>query len=97
MKTDIHPTYHTKAKVTCACGASVEVGSTVENIQTEICSSCHPFYTGKQKLIDTARRVDKFKKRAAAKDELAKTRKGKKVKRAALTQKKEEKRAATDK
>lgn len=97
MKTDLHPTYHTKAKITCACGASVEVGSTVENINTEICSNCHPFYTGKQKLIDTARRVDKFKKRVAVKDELAKTRIGKKAKRAKLTEAKEEKRATKDK
>ena len=93
MKTDIHPTYYPKAKVTCACGATIEVGSTVEDIHTEICSNCHPFYTGKQKLIDTARRVDKFKKRAAAKDTLSKTRVGKKVKRARLSEKKEVKRA----
>jgi len=97
MKIDIHPIYHMKAKVTCACGASIKVGSTVEEIKTEICSSCHPFYTGKQKLIDTARRVEKFEKRTAAASELAKIRIGKKAKRAKLTEVKEEKRALKDK
>jgi large subunit ribosomal protein L31 len=61
MKKDIHPTYHTKAKVACACGNKFEVGSTLEKIHTEICAQCHPFYTGKQNLIDTAGRVDRFK------------------------------------
>ena len=58
MKKDIHPKYYTNAKVTCACGASFTTGSTLEEIKTELCSACHPFYTGKQKLVDTARRVD---------------------------------------
>lgn len=93
MKTDLHPTYYSKAKITCACGESLEVGSTIEDIQIEICSNCHPFYTGKQKLIDTARRVDKFKKRTEAKEVLSKTRVGKKAKKARLTEKKEAKRA----
>jgi len=61
MKKDIHPTYHTKAKVACACGNKFETGSTMEEIHTEICANCHPFYTGKQNLIDTAGRVDRFK------------------------------------
>lgn len=65
MKTDTHPTYFPKAKVTCACGAVIEVGSTVENISVEICSQCHPFYTGTEKVLDTAGRVDRFKKRQA--------------------------------
>lgn len=66
MKTDIHPTFHDKAKVTCSCGESFTVGSTSESIDVEICSNCHPFFTGDQKIVDTAGRVDKFKKRAAS-------------------------------
>ncbi len=68
MKKDIHPTYYPDAKITCACGASFDVGSTEKAIHVEICSFCHPFYTGKEKLLDTAGRVDKFKKRMAAAD-----------------------------
>ncbi len=63
MKKDIHPQYFPKAKVSCACGHTFIVGSTMPEISVEICSACHPFYTGKQKLLDTARRVDKFTKR----------------------------------
>ncbi len=63
MKKDIHPKYHDRAKVACACGNSFEVGSTKENIEVEICSKCHPFYTGKEKIVDTMGRVEKFKKR----------------------------------
>jgi len=66
MKTDIHPTYFQKAKATCACGSVFEVGSTKDKIEVEICSHCHPFYTGKENILDTAGRVDRFKKRAAA-------------------------------
>ncbi len=91
MKKEIHPKYYEKAKVICACGNEFTVGSTVPEIHVELCSACHPFYTGKQKLVDTAGRVDKFKQRAAKKTELAKVRKGKKAKRAALTQKKKSK------
>ena len=67
MKKDIHPQYYPKTKVSCACGNSFTVGSTKEEIAVEICSACHPFYTGKEKLIDNAGRVDRFKKRAAKK------------------------------
>jgi large subunit ribosomal protein L31 len=67
MKKDIHPLYYPKTKVSCACGNSFTVGSTKEEIAVEICSACHPFYTGKEKLIDTAGRVDRFKKRTAKK------------------------------
>lgn len=91
MKKEIHPDYQTKAKVTCACGNSFTVGSTVPNIRVEICSMCHPFYTGKQKLVDTARRVEKFQEKLAKKDTAASARKGKKVKRAAIKAKKAEK------
>ena len=62
MKTDIHPkTYN--AVVKCACGATYEATSTTPEINVDICSNCHPFYTGKQKLVDTGGRIDKFNKR----------------------------------
>lgn len=63
MKKDIHPKYFDSTKVKCACGNKFTVGSTKEDIEVEICSSCHPFYTGKEKIIDTAGRVERFKKR----------------------------------
>ena len=61
MKTDTHPTYYTNALVTCSCGNKFTVGSTQEKINVEICSSCHPFFTGEKKVIDTAGRVERFK------------------------------------
>ena len=64
MKKDIHPTHYTDALVSCACGASFPVGSTKEAITVEICSQCHPYFTGTEKVLDTAGRVDRFKKRA---------------------------------
>jgi large subunit ribosomal protein L31 len=64
MKPTIHPTFNV-ITVTCACGNTFETGSTAKEIRTEICSACHPFYTGKQKLLDAAGNVDKFKKRSA--------------------------------
>lgn len=66
MKDSIHPKYHNNATVSCACGVSFQTGSTQETIITEICSNCHPFYTGKQKLIDATGNVDRFKKRREA-------------------------------
>jgi large subunit ribosomal protein L31 len=66
-KTDIHPKYYDKAKVNCACGASFTVGATQQEINVEICSSCHPFYTGEKKLVDVAGRVERFKSRKAKK------------------------------
>lgn len=62
MKQGIHPTYFKEATITCACGAVLHTGSTVETMHTEICSQCHPFYTGKKKFIDATGRVDRFKK-----------------------------------
>ena len=62
MKTEIHPEYVT-TKVICACGENWETRSTVPEIHTEICSSCHPFYTGKQNLVDTAGQIEKFNRR----------------------------------
>ncbi|OGD65615.1 50S ribosomal protein L31 [Candidatus Berkelbacteria bacterium RIFOXYA2_FULL_43_10] len=66
MKKGIHPQYYDDAKIKCACGAEFVVGSTVKEMHVEICSNCHPFYTGKEKLVDTAGRVDKFKERVEA-------------------------------
>ena len=66
MKKEIHPKYDLKTKATCACGAVFEVGSTMPSIAMEICSQCHPFYTGNEKIMDTAGRVERFKKRAIA-------------------------------
>ena len=60
MKTDIHPAYHKDAKVVCSCGAKFAFGGTQKEIRIDVCSQCHPFYTGKQKLVDTAGRVDRF-------------------------------------
>jgi large subunit ribosomal protein L31 len=67
MKNDIHPTYYPNAKVQCACGNTFTVGSTKEFLEVEICSKCHPFYTGKEKIIDTLGRVEKFRKKVANK------------------------------
>ena len=64
MKKDIHPKYFDKAKTTCVCGATYDFGSTKETINVEICGECHPFYTGNEKVLDTAGRVEKFKTRA---------------------------------
>lgn len=64
MKKDIHPEYK-EMKVTCACGAEFNVLSTNESLATDVCSQCHPFFTGKQRFLDTAGRVDKFQKRFA--------------------------------
>ena len=64
MKPDIHPEYH-KITVKCACGSEFELGSVSKEMNVEICSACHPFFTGKQKLVDTAGRIEKFKKKYA--------------------------------
>lgn len=66
MKADTHPKYFAGATVTCACGRSFNVGSTEEKLEVEICSACHPFYTGNEKILDAAGRVEKFKARRAA-------------------------------
>ncbi|MBI3231733.1 MAG: 50S ribosomal protein L31 [Candidatus Doudnabacteria bacterium] len=65
MKPNIHPQFYATAKVSCACGNTFVTGSILPELHTEICSNCHPFYTGKQKLVDTAGRVDKFKQKQA--------------------------------
>ena len=64
MKAEIHPKYE-ETKITCACGNVVEVGSTKKDIRVEICSQCHPFFTGKQKLVDSAGRIERFRRKYA--------------------------------
>lgn len=76
MKEKIHPKLH-KVKVVCSCGHSFETLSTLDKIHVEICSACHPFYTGKQKLFDTAGRVERFHKKYAKREELLKKKKQK--------------------
>jgi len=67
MKKDIHPKYYPKATIHCSCGKIFTMGATRPEMRVEVCSSCHPFYTGKDKVVDAAGRVDKFKKRLAKK------------------------------
>jgi large subunit ribosomal protein L31 len=78
MKKDIHPAYNDKVKVRCSCGAEFEVGSTTDQIKVEICSACHPLYTGNKRYVDTAGRMDKFQERLnktkKMQDDLAKSR-----------------------
>jgi len=81
MKSNIHPKYYSDCKVTCVCGNSFVTGSTEPEIKVELCSACHPFYTGKQKLVDTARRVEKFEAKVSAKSS-DEDKGGKKIKRA---------------
>ncbi len=64
MRKDIHPEYY-ETSVKCACGNEIEVGSTKSDIKVEICSNCHPFFTGKQKLVDTAGRIERFRRKYA--------------------------------
>ncbi len=80
VKTAVHPTYFPEARVVCACGNTFSVGSTKEKIEVEICSACHPFYTGGDKMLDAAGRVEKFKARSSVAKAL-------KDKRAAATKK----------
>lgn len=63
MKKKIHPEYHSGATVECACGKTFKVGATKKHIEVEICSACHPFYTGEEKIVDTMGQVEKFRKR----------------------------------
>lgn len=83
MKATIHPKYFDKATATCGCGKVFHIGATLEAINVEICSNCHPFYTGKEKLIDTAGKVEQFKARrtkaATAVKKVKKVRKSNKV------------------
>ena len=65
MKEKIHPKYYLDAKVTCVCGNTFTTGSTVKEINVDLCNQCHPFYTGKQKLLDTEGRIERFRRRYA--------------------------------
>ena len=67
MKKDIHPTYYPETKVACACGNKFTLGSTKETLEVEICSACHPFYSGKDKVVDTMGRVQKYQERLGKK------------------------------
>src|SRR6185503_16071994 len=71
MREGIHPTWYPDAKVTCTCGNSWTVGSTRPTIHTDVCSQCHPFYTGEQRIVDTEGQVDRFMKRLEARDNFA--------------------------
>ena len=66
MKEKIHPTYYADSQVTCVCGNTFKTGSTQPEVRVDICSNCHPYYTGKQKLMDTEGRIDRFRKKYAA-------------------------------
>jgi len=97
MKKEIHPQYFTNAVITCACGNAFTTGSTMQEIHVDVCSACHPFYTGKQKLVDTAGRIERFRLRVEKKDDAAKVRKGRKVKKEkAAIRKKEKAEAETE-
>jgi large subunit ribosomal protein L31 len=70
MKKDIHPQYYKEAKIICACGNTLLTGSTKPEMKVEVCSACHPFYTGKKRLVDSTGRVDRFKKRMAKSEKI---------------------------
>ncbi|MBI2483373.1 50S ribosomal protein L31 [Candidatus Uhrbacteria bacterium] len=91
MRTEIHPTYHPAAKVVCSCGTTFTTGSTVSEIHTELCSACHPFYTGQTKTVDSARRVDRFQRRTALQETVAAARTGRRVKKERAAARRKEK------
>jgi large subunit ribosomal protein L31 len=101
MKKKIHPKYNSEVEVKCACGNTFKVGSTSETVNIEICSDCHPFYTGKEKLVDSTGRVDRFKQRlqktSAIKDAKTKTKKTKKTSKTDKDSKKSDKKTAEKK
>lgn len=72
MKAEIHPTYYPEATVTCACGNTWKTGSTQESLRTDVCSACHPFYTGEQRIVDTEGQVDRFYKKLKSHEEFEK-------------------------
>ncbi|MFA5947005.1 MAG: 50S ribosomal protein L31 [Patescibacteria group bacterium] len=96
MKADIHPTYFENAVIACACGANYKTGSTQERIDIELCAACHPFFTGKQKIVDAARRVEKFATRSTEKAASVKTSADKTAEKAARSKAKATKKAARD-
>jgi large subunit ribosomal protein L31 len=71
MKKDIHPKYYPEATVICACGNTWKTGATEETVRTDVCSACHPFFTGEQRIVDTAGQVERFMRRLEKKVELA--------------------------
>jgi len=75
MQKNIHPKYYNECLVTCACGNTFTIGSTRESFNVEICSKCHPFYTGKEKIVDAVGQVQKFRKRLVKKEEMTKKKK----------------------
>ena len=85
MKQNIQTKYYPSAKAVCACGNNFTTGSTLPELKVEICSACHPFYTGKQKLLDSARRVEKFRAKVAAKAKTKPAHKSKRAKHATKT------------
>ena len=70
MKKDIHPAYYPEATVVCACGNTWTTGATVEVVRTDVCSACHPFFTGEQRIVDTAGQVERFMRRLEKRVEL---------------------------
>ncbi len=80
MKSGIHPNYHSNVGIVCACGHTVVTGSTKKELKTELCSNCHPFFTGKQRLVDTAGRVEKFRARQKVTEDKKATTASKKTK-----------------
>jgi large subunit ribosomal protein L31 len=87
MKKKIHPEYHNDAKITCSCGNVIEAGSVIKEMKVEICSACHPFYTGKKKSLDATGRVDRFKKLTEKSKSKVVVRKSKTEKKAAVKEK----------
>jgi large subunit ribosomal protein L31 len=71
MKKGIHPEYYPEARIVCACGNTFTIGATKELIKTDVCSACHPFFTGEQRIVDTAGQVERFMKRLERREEFA--------------------------
>jgi large subunit ribosomal protein L31 len=80
MKKGTHPEYYEDATIVCACGHKATVGSTIKELRVELCSACHPFYTGKQNMVDTARRIEKFAQRTGKQEGAAAKQGNKKAK-----------------
>jgi large subunit ribosomal protein L31 len=97
MKSNIHPTWFTEAKVVCACGNTFTTGSTLENIRVEICSNCHPFFTGQQKFVDTLGQVERFQRKTEeSKVKRAERAKIEEIRKAKVVDKKSEKPSLKD-
>jgi len=82
MKSEIHPTYYPECTVTCACGNTWKTGSTQESLRTDVCSACHPFYTGEQRIVDTEGQVDRFYKKLKSHEEFEKAKSDRETKKA---------------